>query len=135
MNEGMPYLQMRRGVWVSFCKIGTVSFLSFGYKSDGLYCRMAGTPSSPTLFFIRVYFIPTLIKTIVGDDHVPAILQYRPSDLYLTDRKETNGNFAKRYPYPSPDLQIRPSLVHPFLPQDKLLIQMHLDACNAWASC
>ena len=24
------------------------------YKSDGLYCRMAGTPSSPTLFFIRV---------------------------------------------------------------------------------
>ena len=62
-------------------------------------------------------------------------LQYRPSDLYLTDRKERNGNFAKRYPYPSPDLQIRPSLVHPFLPQDKLLIQMHLDACNAWASC
>ena len=25
-----------------------------GYKSDGLYCRMAGTPSSPTMFFIRV---------------------------------------------------------------------------------
>ena len=54
MNEGMPYLQMRRGVWVSFCKIAIVSFLSVGYKSDGLYCRMAGTPSSPTLFFIRV---------------------------------------------------------------------------------
>ena len=50
MNEGMPYLQMRRGVWVSFCKIAIVSFLSVGYKSDGLYCRMAGTPSSPTLF-------------------------------------------------------------------------------------
>ena len=33
----------------------------------------------------------------------------------------------------SPDLQIRPSLIHPFLPQDKLLIQMHLDACNARA--
>ena len=54
MNEGMPYLQMRRGVWVSFCKIAIVSFLSIGYKSDGLYCRMAGTPSSLTLFFIRV---------------------------------------------------------------------------------
>ena len=50
MNEGMPYLKMRRGVWVSFCKIAIVSFLSVGYKSDGLYCRMAGTPSSPTLF-------------------------------------------------------------------------------------
>ena len=41
-------------------------------------------PSSPTLFFI-----PTLIKSIVGDDRVHAILQYRLSDLYLTDRKET----------------------------------------------
>ena len=50
MNEGMPYLQMRRGVWVSFCKIAIVSFLSVGYKSDGLYCRMEGTPSSPSPF-------------------------------------------------------------------------------------
>ena len=33
--------------------------------------------------------IPTLIKNRVGDDGVPAILQYRPFDLYLTDRKET----------------------------------------------
>ena len=54
MNEGRPYLQMRRGVWVSFCKIAIVSFLSVGYKLDGLNCRMAGTPSSPTLFFIWV---------------------------------------------------------------------------------
>ena len=113
----------------SFC-------LSVRYKSDGLYCRMAGTPSSPTLFFIRVYFIPTLIKSIVGDDRVPTILQYRPSDLYLTNRKENYGNFAKRYPHPSPLSQIRPSLVHSFLSQDKLLIQMHLDVpCNARASC
>ena len=57
MNEGRPYLQMWRGVWVPFCKISIVSFISVRYKSDGLYCRMAGTPSSPTLFFIRVYFI------------------------------------------------------------------------------
>ena len=33
-------------------------------------------------------FLP-LIKSRVGDDGVPAILQYRPSDLYLTGRKET----------------------------------------------
>ena len=50
MNEGMPYLQMWRGVWVSFCKIAIVSFLSVRYKSNGLHCRMACTPSSPTLF-------------------------------------------------------------------------------------
>ena len=78
-----------------FGKIVIVSFLSVRYKSDGLYCRVAGTPSSPTLFFIRVYFIPTLIKSIVGDDRVPAILQYRPSNLYLTDRKETMGILQK----------------------------------------
>ena len=74
----------------------------------------------------------TIIKNRVGDDGVPAILQYRPSDLYLTDRKET----MKNYPHSSPHLKIRLSLVHPFLPQDKLLIQMHLDvSCNTWASC
>jgi len=53
MNEGMPYLQMWRGVWVSFCKIAIVSFLSVRYKSVGLYCRMSGTPSSTTLFFSK----------------------------------------------------------------------------------
>ena len=53
MNEGRPYLQMWRGVWVSFCEISIVSFLSVRYKSNDLYCRMAGTPSSPTLFFYK----------------------------------------------------------------------------------
>ena len=120
MNEGRPYLQMWRGVWVPFCKIAIVSFLSVKYKSDGLYCRMAGTRSSPTMLFIRVG-----IKNRVGDDGGPAILQCRSSDLYLTDREE---NMAI-YPHSSPHLQIRPSLVHPFLPQD-------LDGpCNARASC
>ena len=32
---------------------------------------------------------PYSYKNRVGDDGVPAILQYRPSDLYPTDRKET----------------------------------------------
>ena len=31
------------------------------------------------------------VENKVGDDSVPAILQYRPSDLYLTDR---NGTMA-----------------------------------------
>ena len=44
------------------------------------------------------------VENRVGDDGVRAILQYRPSDLYLTDRKETMEI-----------LQIRPSLIHPFL--------------------
>ena len=136
MNKGRPYLQLWRGVWVSFCKIAIVSFLSFRYRSDGLYCRMAGTRSSPTMLFIRVGIKYTLIKNRVGDDGVPAILQYRPSDLYLTDRKETMTILPKMYPHTSPHLQIRPSLVHPFLSQDKLVIQMHLDVtCNARASC
>ena len=36
-----------------------------------------------------IYFISTLIKNGVVDDGVPAILHYRPSDLYLADSKET----------------------------------------------
>jgi len=77
----------------------------------------------------------TLIKNRIGDDGVLAILQYKPSVLYLTDRKE-KWKFCKKIPTPTQHLQIRPSLVHPFLPQDRLLIQMHLDVpCNAWASC
>ena len=37
----------------------------------------------------------TLIENRVGDDGVPAILQYSPSDLYLTDRKETMAILQK----------------------------------------
>ena len=81
MNKGSPYLQVWRGVWVSFCKIAIVSFLSVRHRSDELYYRMAGTRSSPTMLFIRVG-----IKNRVGDDDGPAILQYRPSDLYLMNR-------------------------------------------------
>ena len=65
------------------------SYLS-DINRDDLHCRMAGPPSSPTLFFI-----PTLIKSIVGDDRVPPFLQYRSSDLYLTDRKETMAILQK----------------------------------------
>ena len=54
MNEGRPYLQMWRGVWVSFCKIAIVSFLSVRYRSDGLYCRMAGTIITDYAFYKSV---------------------------------------------------------------------------------
>ena len=44
-------VNVERGAGI-FCKIAIVSFLSIRYKSDGLYCRMARTPSSPTLFLL-----------------------------------------------------------------------------------
>ena len=34
-------------------------------------------------------------KNKFGDDGLPAILQYRPPDLYLTDRKETMAILQK----------------------------------------
>jgi hypothetical protein len=52
-------------------------------------CVSGGAGGSDT------YNIPTLIKNRVGDDGVPAILQYRPSDLYPTDRKETMAILQK----------------------------------------
>ena len=91
-----------------FCKVIIVCVLSVRYRSYGPYYKMAGTPSSPTRFFTRVG-----IKNRVGDNGGPAILQCRSSDLYLMDRKE---NMAI-YPHSSPHLQIRPCLVHPYLPQ------------------
>ena len=86
--------------------------------------------TQPAITFKYRFFLDfsTLIKSRVGDDGVVAILQYRLSDLYLTDRKET----MTIYPHSSPHLQIWPSLVHPFLSQDKLLIQMPLDV--PWGS-
>ena len=35
------------------------------------------------------------VENKVGDDGVRAILQYRPSDLYLTDRKKTMAILQK----------------------------------------
>ena len=119
-ERGKALFAIVERVCVSFCRIAIVSFLSVRYRPDGLYCRMAGTRSSSTMLFIRVG-----IKNRVGDDVGPAILQCRSFNLYPRDRKEN----MEIYPHSSPHLQIRPSLVHPFLPQD-------LDVpCNARASC
>ena len=41
------------------------------------------------IHFYDKYLWTERVENRVGDDGVHAILQYRPSDLYLTDRKET----------------------------------------------
>ena len=41
------------------------------------------------LFSLHLYSYLYSYKNRVGDDGVPAILQYRPFDLYPTNRKET----------------------------------------------
>ena len=46
-------VNVERGVGI-FCKIVIVCFLSDRFRSDSLYYKMAGTPSSPTRFFIRL---------------------------------------------------------------------------------
>ena len=53
-----------------FCKIIIVCFLSVRYRLDGLYYKMAGTPSSPTWFFIRVEMIGLRAKVHASIDLV-----------------------------------------------------------------
>ena len=53
-NEVVGDKDVERGAGI-FCKIIIVCFLSVRYRSYRLYYKMAGTPSSPTHFFIRVY--------------------------------------------------------------------------------
>ena len=50
MNEGRPYLQIWRGVWVSFYKIDIVSFLSVRYKLDDLYSDIGKVLSDSGIF-------------------------------------------------------------------------------------
>ena len=45
-------VNVERGAGI-FCKIVIVCFMSVRYRSDGLYYKMAGTPSSPTRFFYK----------------------------------------------------------------------------------
>ena len=56
-------INVERGAGI-FCKIVIVGFLSVRYRSDGLYYKMAGTPSSPTRFFIRVQMISLLTTKV-----------------------------------------------------------------------
>ena len=59
------FVNVERGVSI-FCEVVIVCFLSVRYRLDGLYYKMAGTPSSPTRFFIRVEMI-SLLTTKAGD--------------------------------------------------------------------
>ena len=65
MNEGRPYLQMWRGVWVPFCKIAIVSFISVdinrmayiaGWQAHHHH-QLVYTVLKTTLFFIIIYVI------------------------------------------------------------------------------
>ncbi len=47
------------------------------------------------IHFDDKYFRTEGVENRVGDDGVRAILQYRPSDLYLTDRKKTMAILQK----------------------------------------
>ena len=47
------------------------------------------------IHFDDKYFGTDGVENRVGDDGVRAILQYRASDLYLTDRKETMAILQK----------------------------------------
>ena len=56
-------VNVERGAGI-FCKIVIVGFLSVRYRSYGLYYKMAGTPSLPTRFFIRVQMISLLTTKV-----------------------------------------------------------------------
>ena len=75
----------------SFPDVSAISTL-FSTVIFILYLIFISTYLLSTFF---IYFFSTLIKDRVGDDGVPAILQYKPSDLYLTDRKETMAILQK----------------------------------------
>ena len=84
-------------------------------------CTVGLASSNGQLSKLFTHYISTLIKNRVGDDGVLAILQYRPSD-YIWRIGRKLWQFCKKIPTPLSHLQIRPSLVHPFLSQDKILI-------------
>ena len=54
-----------------------------------------------SIFGRRDYLGTEGVENRVVDDGVRAILQYRPSDLYLTDRKETMEILQKKYTHTS----------------------------------
>ena len=57
--------------------------------------RILVLDTSLFIHFDDKYFQTKGVENRVGDDGVRAILQYRPSDLYLTDRKETMAILQK----------------------------------------
>ena len=86
--------------WFIFTDICISKLESLYFKPVNKYCSTTLDPLQRTCQHIGsssryLYLYSTLIKNRVVDDGVPAILQYRPSDLYLTDRKETMAILQK----------------------------------------
>ena len=61
-----------------------------------MMCRQPKYYSVAFLYLSLLYsYLLYSYKNIVGYDGVPAMMQYRMSDLYLTDRKETMAILQK----------------------------------------
>ena len=73
-------VNVERGAGI-FCKIVIVCFLSVRCRPDGLYYKMAGTPSSPTRFFIRVETSPSLI--LYSKYSVGSIVSTVAKEIYI----------------------------------------------------
>ena len=70
-------------------------YLSSKWIKGNVSRRILVLDTSLFIHFDDKYFRTEGVENRVGDDGVRAILQYRPSDLYLTDRKETMAILQK----------------------------------------
>ena len=57
MNEGRPYLQMWRGVWVPFCKIAIVSFLFVRYNRTAYIAGWQAHHHHQLCFYRSVFYV------------------------------------------------------------------------------
>ena len=82
----------------SLKKINTPSirkYLSSKWIKGNVSRRILVLDTSLFIHFDDKYFWTERVENRVGDDGVRAILQYRPSDLCLTNRKETMAILQK----------------------------------------
>ena len=70
-------------------------YLSSKWIKGNVSRRILVLDTSLLIHFDDKYFRTEGVENRVGDDGVRAILQYRPSDLYLMDRKETMAILQK----------------------------------------
>ena len=91
-------LQWVFSVFLPCCPVVSLALRSYSLRPDYMLSKWIKKDVSrcilvlDTSLFIHFddkYFRTEGVENRVGDDGVPAILQYRPSDLYLVDSKET----------------------------------------------
>ena len=90
--------QQSNGYFVSVgykVPLGKKYYLSSKWINGDVSRRILVLDTSIFIHFDDKYFRTERVENRVGDDGVRAILQYRPSDLYLTDRKETMAILQK----------------------------------------